>query len=335
MQITMKKKLLMILFLAGMVALISSCKAKANKDDSQKTEVATPTFNADSAYSYTKIQVDFGPRVPNTTKHDKCGAYLVNQLKKFGAKVTEQKTVVTAYDGTPLHIDNIIGSYKPETHKRVILFAHWDTRPWADNDSNKENWHKPILGANDGASGVGVLLEIARQIQKESPEIGIDIAFFDAEDYGTPQWAKQQKDDENAWCLGTQYWAENPHVDNYTARFGILLDMVGGRNATFVQEGFSRDAAQNIVDKVWSRASKLGFSSYFVNSTGGYITDDHVFINKIAKIPSVDIIQTNANNQDATFPYYWHTLKDNMTSVDKKTLGIVGQTVMAVIYNEK
>jgi len=329
----MNKRNFLITGLIGLTIGFTSCKTNGNQSNNTAVQVKVPTFNADSAYAYTKKQVDFGPRVPNTKKHDECGAWITAQLRRFGAKIYEQKTSVTAYDGTKLNIDNIIGAYKPETHKRVILFAHWDTRPWADNDPDPNNHHTPILGANDGASGVGVLLEIARQIQKASPTIGIDIAFFDAEDYGTPQWASQ-KDDENSWCLGTQYWAENPHVDDYMARYGILLDMVGGKNATFLQEGFSKEVASNVVNKVWKQASKLGYSSYFLGQTGSYITDDHVFVNKIAKIPSVDIIQTNQNS-NSSFASYWHTLKDDMNSVDKQTLKVVGQTVMSVIYNEK
>lgn len=329
----MNKKNILITGLIGLTIGLTSCKTNRNQSSNTAEQVKVPVFNADSAYAYTKKQVDFGPRVPNTKKHDECGAWITAQLRRFGAKIYEQKTSVTAYDGTKLNIDNIIGAYKPETHKRVILFAHWDTRPWADNDPDPKNHHTPILGANDGASGVGVLLEIARQIQKSSPTIGIDIAFFDAEDYGTPQWASQ-KDDENSWCLGTQYWAENPHVDDYMARYGILLDMVGGKNATFLQEGFSKEVASNVVNKVWKQASKLSYSSYFLGQTGNYITDDHVFVNKIAKIPSVDIIQTNQNSNSA-FASYWHTLKDDMNSVDKQTLKVVGQTVMSVIYNEK
>jgi Zn-dependent M28 family amino/carboxypeptidase len=330
----MTKSIFLILGAIGFASCITSCKTKVNQESSNAPKVIVPAFNADSAYYYTKKQVDFGPRVPNTAKHDECGAWLTAQLKRFGAKVYEQKTTVTAYDGTQLKIKNIIGAYKPDTHKRVLLFAHWDTRPWADQDPDPSKHHTPILGANDGASGVAVLLEIARQIQKKSPEVGIDIAFFDAEDYGTPQWASK-KDDENSWCLGTQYWAENPHVDDYTARFSILLDMVGGKSATFQQEGFSKETSASFVNKIWNQADKLGYSSFFTNSDGGYITDDHVFVNKIAKIPSVDIIQTNQQSTNGAFASYWHTLSDNMDSVDKQTLKVVGETVMSVIYNEK
>lgn len=208
-------------------------KATGTNEQSEKVVVNVPQFDADSAYLYVKNQVDFGPRVPNTKEHVACGNYLAGKLEAFGAKVTNQYADLIAYDGTLLKARNIIGSYKPESKKRIALFAHWDTRPWADNDADEKNHHTPILGANDGASGVGALLEIARLVNQQQPELGIDIIFLDAEDYGTPQFY-EGKHKEEAWCLGSQYWSRNPHVQGYNARFGILLDMVGGENSVFL-----------------------------------------------------------------------------------------------------
>lgn len=318
--------------------LISSChnSGKQDRTDSVQDTAATvqaPIFNPDSAYEYIARQVAFGPRVPNTDAHKKCGEYLASELKRHGAKVINQKADVTAYDGTILHINNIIGSFQPENKKRVLLFAHWDTRPWADNDPDESKHHTPILGANDGGSGVGVLLETARLIRQQNPDIGIDIIFFDAEDYGTPQWAKNGNNDEATWCLGTQYWASNPHVEDYTARYGILLDMVGGKNPAFYQEGYSVESAKEVVDKVWQKASSLGYGAYFIPEVGGYVTDDHLFVNRIARIPSIDIIPTDLEN--GGFGYFWHTMQDNMDVIDKNTLKAVGQTLIEVIYNEK
>lgn len=327
------KKRTIFLLLHGL--LIVSCQSNSRTQVHEETQVTVeaPVFNADSAYEYIARQVAFGPRVPNTPEHDQCAEYLIAELKRHGAQVTAQKADVVAYDGTVLHATNIIGSYQPENPKRVLLFAHWDTRPWADNDPNPQKHRTPILGANDGASGVGVLLEIARLLHTQSPEIGIDLIFFDAEDYGTPQWDKEGRNDETTWCLGSQYWASNPHVEDYTARYGILLDMVGGRGARFYQEGFSREYAQGIVKKVWEKASSLGYLPYFAPDAGGYVTDDHYFVNKIARIPSIDIIPTDKEHQG--FGPFWHTVQDNMDVIDKSTLKAVGQTVTEVIYNEK
>lgn len=293
----------------------------------------SPDFNSDSAYAFVKKQVDFGPRVPNTHTHQQCGDYLVIQLKGFGATVIEQKTVLPTYDGTKLHARNIIGMFQPEKKDRILLFAHWDTRPFADHDSDPEKAHQPILGANDGASGVGVLLEIARQLQQHPTEVGIDMIFFDAEDWGEPTFAKDVPQGD-WWCLGSQYWAKNPHQANYKARFGILLDMVGAPNATFYKEGYSLKYAVNVTDKVWLTAAKLGYANHFINKAGGYITDDHVPVNEHHRAPSIDIIHTSLDSPHGFAPF-WHTHKDDMSNIDRNTLKAVGQTVMEVIYTEK
>lgn len=318
------------------VLLFSSCKqAAGTKATDEKSEVQTitvPAFSADSAYQYVKTQVDFGPRVPNTAEHRQCAAYLSASLKNFGAAVIEQKVDLQAYDGKILHAINIIGSYNPEAKNRVLLFAHWDCRPFSDQDADPKNHNKPVMGANDGASGVGVLLEIARQLGLKKTDIGVDIAFFDAEDYGAPE--SFVGNSEDTWCLGTQYWAKNPHVAGYNARFGILLDMVGAPGATFYKEQISEYYASSVVKKVWDKAASLGFSQYFINQSGGGITDDHVYVNKIIGIPSIDIIHYNPNSEHG-FGDYWHTTHDTMENIDKNTLFAVGTTLLNVVYTEK
>ncbi len=187
----MKRNYTLIPLCLVLLAFIAcSNNTKKASDDTEATAenaVNVPLFNADSAYQYVKAQVDFGPRVPNTKAHVDCGNYLADKLTEFGAKVTNQYVDLPAYTGTLLKARNIIGSYKPDTKKRIVLFSHWDSRPWADADPDAKKHYTPILGANDGASGVGVLLEIARHLQKQLPEMGIDIVFVDAEDYGTHQ----------------------------------------------------------------------------------------------------------------------------------------------------
>lgn len=295
-------------------------------------QVSVPFFVVDSAYKYVQQQVDFGPRVPNTEAHIQCASYLSAQLKAFGAVVTEQKAELTAFNGTVLRAINIIGSYNLDKQKRILLFAHWDTRPWSDHDPDPANYNTPVLGANDGASGVGVLLEIARQIGLHSPEVGVDIIFFDAEDYGAPE--SFDGNAEDSWCLGSQYWARNPHKSGYVADFGILLDMVGAPGATFYKEQISMHYAAHVVNKVWAKAQKLGFSQYFINEQMGAITDDHLYINRIAGIPSIDIIQYDKYSEKG-FGHYWHTVNDTMENIDKATLHAVGTTVMHVVYHEK
>ena len=170
-------------------------------------------------------------------------------------------------------------------------------------------------------------------MQQQAPTIGIDIVFFDAEDYGTPQfYTGQQKSD--TWCLGSQYWGRIPHVANYKARYGILLDMVGGKNATFYYEGYTQRSAHSPMKKIWKMAHKLGHKNYFFKEDGGEITDDHIYVNRYRQIPCVDIIDFNPNDGNG-FNHTWHTQADNMENIDRNTMHAVGETVLHVIYNEK
>lgn len=318
--------------------LMIACSARTHDKGGDKTEgidlkpeVTAPVFDKDSAYRYVGKQTEFGFRVPNTKAHEATAQWLADELRRHGAQVIVQEAQVTAYDGTLLNAKNIIGSFDADNPERILLFAHWDTRPYADHDPAPANYRKPIMGANDGASGVGVLLEIARLIGKQQPRVGIDIIFFDAEDYGQPEFATSPQQ-EDSWALGTQYWARKPHIPGYRARYGILLDMVGGKDALFYKEGFSRYYASGINDKVWKTAQRIGYGKYFVDIDGGYITDDHVYVNKMG-IQSIDIIQQDPNTETG-FCKQWHTLDDTMEHIDAETLKAVGQTVLEVIYNE-
>lgn len=323
-----------ILSVALAASMLLSCTTKDSSE--QTTEQSTPmaaapAFNADSAYAFVEKQVAFGPRVPNTKAHEQTGDYLVATLKKFGFAVTEQKFVATTYDGKKLNARNIIGSYQPQSAKRIMLASHWDSRPFADEDSTHKT--QPVPGANDGASGVGVLLEIARVLHeaKSQPNLGVDIVFFDVEDWGK---AGEATDAYAGFCLGSRYWAENRHVPNYTAYFGVLLDMVGAKNATFPKEGYSTKNAGEVVRTVWNTASQLGYSTYFIDQQGPAITDDHVPVNEVAKFPMIDIIHTRVNDLSRTFFDDWHTTGDDMRNIDPKTLKAVGQTLLQVLYNE-
>ena len=304
-----------------------------------KVNPVGPSFNADSAYAFTKAQCDFGPRDMNSRGHDLCGEWIVSKFKEYGCKVTTQTATLAGYDGTKLRSRNIMASINPEATTRILLCAHWDSRPWADNDPDSANWRKPILAANDAASGVAVMLELARIIGKSKEEkafnkqLGIDFVCFDAEDWGTPQWA-DVADNADSWALGAQYWSKNL-PQGYEARYGILLDMVGGVGAKFYREGMSMQYAPEIVKKVWRAAREVGFGSYFPKEDGGVITDDHVPVNQFAKIPTIDIIPYYADCQQSSFGPTWHTLADNMENIDKNTLKAVGQTLVQVIYKEK
>lgn len=323
-----------IIHIAALALLLVSCGSNSGKPSQvEQKPVEVPSFNADSAYHYTATQVAFGPRVPNTQAHRDCGDYFVTELRRYGAEVTEQCMEVFTYNNIKLDARNVIGAFSPEKKNRVLLFAHWDTRPFADHDPDPANHRKPIDGANDGAGACGVLLEIARQISISQPEVGVDIIFFDAEDWGTPTFDRSRYGSEG-WCLGSEYWSKNPHVPNYIAKYGILLDMVSAPGAMFYQEGLSLHYAKSVVDKVWQAAGLLGYGNYFVNDRGGYIEDDHAQVNEHRRIPSINIIQHDPATETG-FGAYWHTMADNMDNVSKETMKAVGQTVLYIIYNER
>lgn len=284
-----------------------------------------PPFNADSAFQFVKKQVEFGARNPGSPAHAKCADWLVAKLKSYGLETTVQKAPVTMHDKKSFMLKNIIASYHPDLTKRIMLSAHWDTRPMAEKDTKDKD--KPIDGADDGASGVAVLIEIARQLSISKPEIGVDIVLFDLEDYG-----KNGDPSGETWAVGSQYWSKNPHKPGYAAQYGILLDMVGAKDATFAREGYSREFASHVVDKIWKTANRAGYGYYFVDAEVDGITDDHYWVNKVAGIPTADII--NVSPVTGAFGSHHHTHNDNLSIIDTNTLKAVGQTVLEVVFSE-
>ncbi len=310
------------------VIIITSC-SDSDKDEKHQLvvsekKIAFPTFNADSAYAFVQEQVDFGPRIPNTPEHIAAGDKIIARLEAYGAKVNVQSFEATTYDGVNLKLRNIMASFNPTAKKRILLATHWDTRPWASKDVLDPT--ATFDGANDGASGVGVLLEIARTMNANNlPTVGVDLLFFDGED-----WGQENGTATDSWCLGSQYWAKNK--GNYSAYYGILLDMVGAKDAQFPFEGISHQFAPKILNKVWTAASKIGHGRHFVTTKPGSITDDHYYVNVLAKIPMIDILYFDPVN--GYFGDFHHSTKDNMDVIDKKTLKAVGETVLYVVYGE-
>jgi len=323
--------------LISCIAFLVGCQSGSIEEATKQTEDPkyVPTFHADSAYTYLEAQVAFGPRVPNSVAHQECQEYLVEKFTRFGADVQLQSFEATAYDGTVLNLNNIIATYQPDKSKRILLAAHWDTRPYADKDSVRTQ--EPILGANDGASGVAVLLEMARLMNQDSlPDMGVDIILFDGEDYGEPESYSELRPESSQqvyWCLGSQHWSNNKHEPRYSAYYGILLDMVGAKNATFYQEGVSRQAAPSVLKRIWATGHQLGHGQYFVYKDSPDIIDDHVYVNYQAKIPMVNIIEHEPTS-DFYFADYHHTHADNMDIISRETLKAVGETVMYVVYQE-
>lgn len=315
--------------------LVFSCGENRKKGASEKPlELKShPKPNADSLYQFVKDQVNFGPRVPNTEAHRKAADWFVRKFESYGADVQIQAFETQVYDGTNVALKNIIVSYNPEAKKRILLAAHWDTRPFADRDVNDTN--APLDGANDGGSGVAILLEIARLIHSQTPPtVGLDMILFDGEDWGEHNEVNSvdlPPGLDSWWALGSQYWSKNKHRADYTAFYGILLDMVGGPNAQFFYDSVSQQNAGRILSKVWNIAHANGYQNQFKKQIGFTgIVDDHVYVNQHARIPMIDII----DYQNGGFTKAWHTQEDNLENVSKESLAVVANVVLSVLYNE-
>ena len=360
----------MMCFMAT-AAIMVGCGASQKRMANSEQPVG-PAFQADSAYAFCEQQCDFGPRTMNSEAHELCGQWIVRKFQSYGMAVSEQRATLKGFDGTALLSNNITAHYQPECEQRVMLCAHWDSRPWADNDPDEANHTKPVMAANDGASGVAVMLEIARLLQADSTRlpIGVDFVCFDAEDWGSD-------DVSDSWALGAQYWAQQYRIYSRkerreergerredsladedalaslptskgalsplssllsplsSFRYAILLDMVGGQGARFYQEGYSKYYANHVVKRVWKAAGIAGYSSYFPMEDGGTITDDHGPVNEIAGIPCIDIINYYPGCEQSCFGPTWHTVSDDMAHIDRQTLKAVGQTLVQVLWSEE
>ena len=315
------------LVLTILVVMASSCFGPETPAEKNQTPTESSSFKevsgflGDSAYQFVADQLSFGPRVPGTKAQKECAAYLESKLLSYADTVLRQSGTVRAYDGTLLPAINIIASFNWQAEHRIALASHWDSRPFADQDT--KNPEGAILGANDGASGVAVLLEIARNLKTLRPDIGIDILLFDAEDYGMSQV-------ENSFCLGSQLWAANPHRTNYRADFGVLLDMVGAKDAQFYWEDHSYAWGSRTLDHTWRMASRLGYAKHFIAQRVPPIIDDHYYVYRGTGIPMIDIIQYNPQTG---FAPYWHTHDDNLDAVVPETLEAVGNTLHHLLFN--
>lgn len=304
--------------LIGLNACDGGKPSTAAEETEVKGMIENPSkkFNSDSAFDFISKQVAFGYRIPGTKEHKACAEWLFGKLNQFCDTAYFPKGSTTTHEGKSIPVYNLIGSFRPNATRRILLASHWDSRPIADNGPI-ENRRSPIDGANDGASGVAVLLEIARNIDSLPEDVGIDIVFFDAEDLGISEV-------ENSFCLGSQYWAKNAHVPRYTAHFGILLDMVGGKKAKFYWEGNSKNWGSYILSHVWTIAQELGFGSRFITESTAPVIDDHAYVYEGTQIPMIDIIDYH---HSSGFPEEWHTVNDNLENIHKPTLNAVGITL--------
>lgn len=310
--------------------LLSACSgAKAGDTAGEASRADTIAlrkgFSADSAMTYLRRQVEFGPRVPGSQAHKDCREWLTATLRGFGATTQCSSETVATADGSTTDLYNILASFNPDASERILLLAHYDTRPQADNDPDPAHQAVPFDGANDGASGVAVLLEIARNLAIEAPDsIGVDILLTDLEDSGNHT-------SDDSWCIGSQQFAKGNPAARY--RYGILLDMVGGREARFNREYYSAHSAPLPTARVWDMARRLGLEKRFPMQIGGAINDDHLPLIR-AGLQVTDIIES-ANPSTGSFNPTWHTHNDNIDNIDPATMADVGTVVMNVLYNEK
>ena len=339
----MKKTIL--LTAAASLLLFFACKSDNNESPATTTpvpatvapdysQVVIPEFSADSAYAYVAKQLSFGNRIPGSKGWAKCAEWLLTQMSRLCDTVIVQDFRAVLWNSDAVPGRNIIAQINPTAEQRILLAAHWDSRQWADHDPSADNHEKPVPGANDGASGVALLIEMARIMSTMPPSVGVDFIFFDVEDQGAPEGTITR--DQNDWCLGSQYWASHRHMPYASYPYGILFDMVGTHNPRFTKEGISRYFAAHLTDNLWAVAASLGYDNIFVNEATSEILDDHYFINTIARIPMVDIVQNSGN---ISFFEHWHTVTDDLNSVNKETLRIVANVALKTLYadfpNEK
>jgi hypothetical protein len=324
--------LLVLLVLSGAYYGYQSFQTGTQETPTASNIVPTPEFVSDSAYVFIAKQVDFGPRVPNSAAQKACGEWIAAKMKSYGLQVSTQPFEANRYDGKKLQGLNIVASFNPAATKRILIAAHWDARSIADKDSVRKD--EPIDAANDGASGVGVMIELARVLSetKDKPNVGVDFVFFDLEDHGEPH--DMEAGNPLSWALGSQYWAAHLMPENYRPYYGILLDMVGAKGAVFPHEGSSMQYAPSLVRSIWATAADLGFGAQFMDADAFGISDDHTAVNEVAKIQMIDIIDLRPVNGGFDFGSYHHTHQDNLSNIDKSTLKAVGQTLLQVLYRE-
>lgn len=322
-----------ILTLVAAALMLASCNHDKPAVDTTTTtdysKVQIPQFDADSAYGYVAAQLEFGYRTPGSKGQEQCAQYLAKTMERWCDEVMVQDFNTTLWNDNVVKGKNIIASLDPENQHRILIAAHWDSRLWADHDPDPANHKKPIPGANDGASGVAAIMEMARVMSQDRPGVGIDFIFFDVEDQGAPEWADCNKDD--TWCKGSQYWAMNPHKPYYKAIYGVLFDMVGSANPRFTKEEVSMYFASNIMNKYWNVAASMGMGNIFVDQKSPSILDDHLYINQNTHIPTIDIVQ---NTPDCSFYPYWHTMGDDLDKIDRNSLKAVAEVTMKAIYGD-
>jgi len=307
--------------------LLSSCDFACKSGTANgKSGFAVPKINEDFAYAKIIEYEKFGSKIPGSPAHKKAGDWIVAELKSFGFTVLEQLAEVKLPDGKKAPLRNIIAQQPGSQKTRIMLSAHWDNRPHADNDSDKKNHSKPVPGVNDGGSGVAVLLSIAKAIHesKVTSDFGIDLAFWDTEDGGTHA-------NPETFCLGSQYWARNPMPENYIAKFGVNFDMIGRKGTILPIEAYSMYRAPDLISKLKKAAVRIGTQDYFSDERIGQVVDDHYYVSQGRGFPMIDLIYMTP---DGKFPPEWHTVNDTSEFISRDVMKAIGQTVLEMIYGK-
>ena len=282
-------------------------------------------FDGEAAYRYAGVQVSFGPRIPGTPGWQKGGDWIVAQMRARADTVIEQRWTHKLSNGDSIPLRNILARFRPAATDRVLYLTHWDTRPVADNDPDPANRTKPILGANDGASGVGLFVALGDLLKKTPPNVGVDLLFVDGEDYGT--FGPPDVD----VLMGSTYFASHLPSPGYQPIFGVLFDMIGDKDLNIYQEQNSVARAPEVVTRVWQAASSLGYSQYFIPEPKYAVTDDHIPLLQagLRVIDVIDIDYGPANHS------YHHTLADTMDKISAKSLGIVGDVAASLVTTQQ
>lgn len=314
---------------------LAACQSDLDKKISQLDEVELTNpkipFNGDSALFFVTKQVDFGPRVPNMPSHSNCANYLTDKLSSYGLTVEVQKADVENFRGDSLSLRNIIAQYQPQYKNRVALICHWDTRPYADREIDLARQEMLPDGANDGGSGTAIMLEIARLTQKADLDLGIDFFFFDGEETGPPEYDTSYVQTMNSYCLGSQFYCEYPLL-SMKHEVGVLLDIVGGREAKYTFEHHSINQAYQAMLTFWALGHQLGFDQYFIEDKTRFVgNDDHVVLHNCSDLPIFALIEYDASRQ--SYNVHQHKMSDNLENVSKESLYRVGSTLWYYLTN--
>jgi hypothetical protein len=306
--------------LVAPLALFSACDLLPGRS---KT-----AFVADSALSYARQQVAFGPRVPGTPQAQRAGDWIVAMMRARADTVVEQRWTHRTADGKDLPLRNILARFRPAAPQRILYVTHWDTRPTADADPVLGNRHTPIPGANDGAAGVGLFIALGDALKQAPPDLGVDLLFVDGEDYG-----KSFDPPYTDVLLGSQYFADHLPSPDYRPIFGVLWDMIGDKDLNILQEGNSLAQAPEVVSRVWQKAADLGYGKWFIAREGYEVTDDHVpLLQKgLRVIDVIDLDYGPLGPDGQANPNYHHTLQDTIDKISARSLQIVGDVAVALV----